>query len=301
MFHSLARFKRSGKSSIGGSWPILGLTREWPSLSQSTFQAGPTVKKTIRLLVRFAFSFLFPLGCAASQIQSQIIVVRGDEDYPPFEMTSDGKLTGVHVDLVNAVAAKIRIQVRWESVPWKRALTMVETGAADGVTYIGRTPEREAWAIFIEDNLLSSARINFIILKENVGKVSFDGDLVGFLEHHTPIALRGFEFGEARIDRCQKLETNNMNQLSHMLKAKRSDVAIVNWSDFAGAFKDKPEMTEIVPLDPPAVESKNYIAFSKARKNADLARRFGDAMKAYKKTSAYGTLLKRYGLGTTQE
>ena len=258
------------------------------------------MKITISSSRRLIFSILFMLGCTAAWAQSEITIVRGDEDYPPFEMMADGKLTGLHTDMVNAVAVKIGVKINWQSVPWKRALQMVESGYADGITYIGKTPEREVWAIFSEENLLSSSKINFIVLKENASKITFDGNLAKFLENHTPILCRGFSFGD-QIDKGKKFEADNMEQMIEMLKAKRSDIALVNWGDFVGAFKGKPAMKEIVPLSPPAIENKNYIAFSKAKKDEALAKRFGDAMKAYKKTSAYPVLLKHYGLGAMLE
>ncbi len=257
------------------------------------------MKTAMQRSVRWIFLLL--LGYVNAWAQSEVTIVRGDENYPPYEMMVDGKLTGLHTDLVNAVAAKIGAKVTWKSVPWKRALTMVETGAADGVTYIAKSPEREAWAIFIEDNLLSSTKINFIVLKENVGKVNYDGNLAKFLETHTPIMIRGFAFGSDLIDKGKKIETDNAEQLVKMLKAKRSDIGLINWSDFVGAFKDKPEMKEIAPLSPPASETKNCIAFSKAKKDEDLAKRFGVAMKAFKKTPEYKALLKHYELGATLE
>lgn len=254
------------------------------------------MKKYLSRVLTGIFAGLVFLGEISAAEQSEITVVRGDENYPPFEMMADGKLTGLHIDMANAAAASIGVKVNWKSVPWGRALQMVETGKADGVTYIARTPEREVWGLFVEDNLLSLAKINFIVLKESVGKIAFDGNLAKFLEHRTPIVVRGFKFGNDLIDKGKKFESTNMKLMIEMLKAKRSDIALVNWNDFVGAFQGTSAMDDISALSPPVAESKNYIAFSKAKGDEGMAKRFGIAMKAYKASPAYGELLKRYNV-----
>jgi polar amino acid transport system substrate-binding protein len=247
-------------------------------------------------LVKLICYLVFPFGCSTVWAQSEIIVVHGDEDYPPMEMTVGGTFSGLHADIVNAVGAKLGMKINWMGVPWKRALLMVEDGGADAITYIGKTPERETWAIFNEDNVISSAKISFVVSKENAAKVFYNGNIADFLKDRTLLVVRGFAFGHDKIDKAMKYEANSMETMVHMLLGKRYDVGILNWNDFAGAFKGKPEFQELVPLSPPATELSNYIAFSKARKNENLAKRFSEAMKAFKKTPDYTLLMKKYGI-----
>ncbi|WP_168224647.1 substrate-binding periplasmic protein [Rhodoferax aquaticus] len=231
---------------------------------------------------------------AAAAAPTEITLVRGDEDYPPFEMVVGHKLRGVHVEMVEAAARSMGLRVKWQSLPWKRALRMVELGQVDGVTYIGRTPEREAWAIFDEDNQLSSTDIRFIVLRANAANMPFDGNLVSYLANRTPIVVRGFQFGIADIDRRKKFEANNMADVVRQLEAKVGGVGVVNWSDFSGAFADKPEMEAVTALKPAITTTYNYIAFSKARKHEALAHQFGNALASYKRSAAYTELLSRY-------
>ncbi|MCV2370579.1 substrate-binding periplasmic protein [Roseateles oligotrophus] len=247
------------------------------------------------------FAVLFCAGLnslfgAAALAQTEITVVRGDESYPPFEMLVDGRLTGLHIDLVEAAARKLGVSVKWDSLPWKRALRMVEEGQADAVTYITRTPDREAWAIFQDGNVLSSSEVRFIVLKEQAGQITFDGNLARFLAQHRPIVVRGFAFGNVELDALKKLEGNNMQDVVRMLKAGHSDIAVVNWGDFVGAFKGKPELAQVAPLKPPILSLHNYIAFSRSKKDEDLALRFAAALSEYKNTAEYAALLRRYRL-----
>lgn len=250
-----------------------------------------TFKRAVAVL---AFAGLQGLFGAVALAQAEITVVRGDEPYPPFEMVVDGRLTGLHIELVEAAAQKIGASVKWENLPWKRALQMIETGQADAVTYITRTPEREAWAVFLAGNVLSSSEVRFIALKEQSGRIKFDGNLPRFLAQHRPIVVRGFMYGSAELDALKKLEGNNMQDLVRMLKAGHADLAVVNWGDFVGAFKGKPELALVASLKPPILTIQNYIAFSRSKKSDDLARRFAAALSDYKNSEEYAALVRRY-------
>ena len=52
--------------------------------------------------------------------------MRGDDDYPPNEMEVDGKLTGIHIDVVRAVAENLGLKIVFKSVPWDRAVEMIQ-------------------------------------------------------------------------------------------------------------------------------------------------------------------------------
>lgn len=226
--------------------------------------------------------------------QRPLLVVRGEENYPPFEMQVDGKLGGLHVELVEAVAARLGLTVQWQSLPWKRALLLVERGQADAVTYISRTPEREAWALFLDDNQLSSGEVRFLVRKQDATKIQFNGDLGRFLAQRRPIVLRGFKFGLPELDERRRHEAKHMGDLVRMLTLGFSDVAVVNWTDFVGAYAGKPEFESVHPLRPPLHTTQNFIAFSIAREGQELARRFAAALAAFRKSAEFTALLRRH-------
>ena len=225
----------------------------------------------------------------------EMIVVRGDEDYPPMEMVVNGMLTGFHVDIVNEVSKAMGVTVQWKSVPWKRALSMIEKGKADGITYISRNTKREKFAIFLDGNVLSSSTVNFFVLKEDKDKYLFDGDIKKFIGDQTILKLRGFAFGSA-IDTMPSYEINTMEQIVKMLELRRYRIAVLNHTDFVGAMKGKHEYDSLIALTPPVHDFKNYIAFSKTRGDDTLAKRFESAYLAFKKTPRYDELVKKYAI-----
>lgn len=231
----------------------------------------------------------------ASAEAETMIIVRGDDDYAPMEMIVDDVPTGFHIEVVNEVAKTMDIAVQWKSLPWKRALRLVESGDADAITYISRTPEREKYAIFLDGNELSSSTINFFVLKENESQYTFDGDIAKFVGNRTVLKLRGFSFGSG-IDKLPSQEVNSMEQVVKMLELKRVELAILNRNDFAGEKKNHPEFRSIVALNPPVLVSRNYIAFSRAGSDETLAKRFETAYLAFRKTPRYAELVKKYGI-----
>jgi polar amino acid transport system substrate-binding protein len=211
-------------------------------------------------------------------------------------MVVKGKAAGLHVEMVEAAARGLGLRVQWRSLPWKRALMLVETGQADAITYISRTPEREAWAVFVEGNQLSSAEIRFIARKDEAARLQFNGDVPAFLAQHSLVAVRGFQFGQAEIDKAKRIEASSMDDLMRRLHAGHASVAAVNWNDFNTAYQGRPEVASIVALQPAIASTRNYIAFSNARGHQALAQRFAEAISRYKQSKAYGQLLKKYQL-----
>jgi len=228
---------------------------------------------------------------------NELLIVRGDEDYPPNEMEVDGKLAGVHIDVVRAVAENLGLKIVFKSVPWDRAVEMAKSGEADAITYISLNPEREAFLHFIDGNILSVGYISIFISKEREGEIEYSGNLEDLKPYRIAI-LRGYYRGP-EFDKATYLETqtvNEMEQLAELVLTKRVDMGVVNQSDFRYFLQNKGWQDKYVFLQPPIFGSYNYIAFSKAKGHGQLAREFSEAMESLKKTAQYHDILKRYGL-----
>ena len=99
-------------------------------------------RNTFRIAYIYCLLQIGALG-AGTAFAEKLSIVRGDGDYPPYEMILDGKLKGVHVDLVKRVAAKLDFKVEFESVPWSRAVAMIEAhcfSAYGGVVVAKKRP-----------------------------------------------------------------------------------------------------------------------------------------------------------------
>lgn len=65
------------------------------------------------------------------------------EEYPPYNYTEQGKITGLSTDVVHAVLKELRLEGTIQSLPWARAYDTVKSASGVLIYSIGRTPERE--------------------------------------------------------------------------------------------------------------------------------------------------------------
>lgn len=66
------------------------------------------------------------------------------EELPPYNMTVDGKMTGMATEIVEAVLAEAGEEARIQSAPWARAYDVALNSENVLIYSIARTPQREA-------------------------------------------------------------------------------------------------------------------------------------------------------------
>lgn len=228
---------------------------------------------------------------ANSQVRSdEMRVARGNEDYPPYEMRVDGKLAGLHIEVIETVAAKMGYTVSWQELPWMRAQRCAELGECDAISYISPSPAREQWGIFLPQNVLSQVEMRFMVHKDDADKLVFNGNVPEFLGNRKLLSLIGYNYGPD-VAKADKHEVKDLATMVAMMKFRRHEVAIINSHDFAGLKARE----DLVLLHPPVWVSKAYIAFSKkAHPAGELAAQFEESYMAFKKTKEYAAIAQRY-------
>jgi len=255
---------------------------------------GGTIIKKIILAILTLLSFTI----FANTLPKKIIVARDEVLYPPMEFYQGDKLTGFHVELVEEIAKRLGIAVEWVEVPWRRALNMVETGNADGITYIGKNPERERWAIFKDGNTISSGTFSFLIRRTSRKEIKFDGtNEKELLQNRTLLMVGGFTLPKNISElNSKKHEALRITNLVDMLRASRYDIAIVNKDDYLNLYAGTDTEEYLSILEPPVYSFANYIAFSKAKNLDFLAQKFEEEMLKFKATKEYEDLKKKFGI-----
>jgi polar amino acid transport system substrate-binding protein len=235
----------------------------------------------------------------ATDAPTNLLIVRPDGSWPPWEMVVDGELAGVHIELVQEIARKLNLSVTIKSYPWNRAIRMLEDGKVDAGTYMSKTKEREQFSYFYEGNILSRSPIGFFTLKKYENAVHFSGNLKS-LQSYIIGACRGFSYGE-EFDQATYLikdaGAEDEKALLRKMDAGRFKIAIGYINDITYSAKELGISEQLVFLHPQLSEEHAvYLAFSKARQHEQLAKEFSDAMKAFKATPQYHELLKKYGV-----
>jgi polar amino acid transport system substrate-binding protein len=230
----------------------------------------------------------------------KLTIVRGDGDYTPYEMmTADNQLTGIHIEVVRAVANILKLPIEIKTLPWSRALHWIELGKADAITHIGKTSKREKFAVFHEGNVLSLSQNAFFTLKDNLPKCNvFTGDLKQLKGNKIGI-LNGYSYG-TEFDNADYLMKDDGADTEHILFKKlikgRFLLGIANINTITYIANKEDLMDKIVFLKPYMPSLKQYIAFSKATKNQKIASDFAAALSHFKTTAQYREILAKYGL-----
>jgi len=239
------------------------------------------------------------LPCLA--LGQEIVVVRGDGNYSPYEMQEGNTLRGFHIELIETVANSLGIAVRFESYPWKRALTMVKQGKADAISFVGKNTDRSQYIFFTPGNELSFAYSGLVVLTSRALEFNFNGRQLSNLKHfkfgHNLGFIYGDYFDKAQLD---KYHFNSNEQLFNMLRIKRIDIAMMNAGEFNHRLSVNDKTIKKLTMLDKKFAMANYIGFSKVKKRKALALQFAKAMMAFKRSPALGLLMKKYQLEESQ-
>lgn len=225
------------------------------------------------------------------------LVIGTGEGYPPYYYQQDGKLTGICIDMVNAVAAKMGLTVSYRMLPWKRLLRSGKIGEVDAVMPLFKTSDREEYLYFDGLGLLNEA--NYLFTLPDVS-VPYDGDFESINGFRIGV-VTGYSYGSRfnAFEFARKVETQNEEHLINMLKHKRFEIGIGN-KDVIRFYAHKGGLNDIRFLEPLITKEMLYIGFSRKKGRTDLAVTFSGALKDFKAGPAYHDLLLKYGMSTAE-
>ena len=226
----------------------------------------------------------------------KIYVVRGDGDYSPYEMVINNQLTGFHIELTQIVAKQLNLELVFESLPWKRALAMVEKGLADAITYVGKNARRERYIIFTPGNELSWAIFGLVVLDSRKNGINFLNNNFASLQGYKVGQLLGYSYGDD-FDKSPLNRSfyNKNDQLIGMLRTKRIDIAILNKEEYENKNYNEDRIQPRLAVLDNLIGTGNFIGFSKKLKLKSLSNEFSQALITFKKSQAFKALQKKYG------
>lgn len=91
----------------------------------------------------------------------QLVVVGNHA--PPYRIFLDSSSSGLYVDTAKVLAKRLGVSLRFEAVPFKRALFMMEHGQADMMLGPNRTPEREQYMLYLDASLPAEAKALYVL------------------------------------------------------------------------------------------------------------------------------------------
>ncbi len=148
------------------------------------------------------------------------------DDYPPWKITAGKSVAGgIDIALTNHLMEKIGIKPAYNVFPWKRCLSMMQSGSADFISGITRKKEREAYLYYLRPPYKTRSIKAFFVMK---GSGQNYRELADF-ENKTVGLLRGAKYFEAFHNNTaiKKYEVNHELHGLKMVKAGRLDAFIL--------------------------------------------------------------------------
>lgn len=249
-----------------------------------------------RLTIWISLILLSVPVAAVHAASKPLLIVRAEGFFPPHEMLQQDQLTGANIDLIEAAAARMHIQVVFKTYPWLRAINMLKKGEADAISYLGKSAEREDFAYFEEGNRLAFVQNGFFTLKHTDPPITYSGNMKQ-LEPYTIGFIRGRrsypDFDQATF-LTKDENARDEEQLLNMLLAKRFEVAMAPIARVKYIAKQMKIDNQLVYLQPVASTIPTYLAFAKAKGHGPLAKEFAQAMATVKQSHQFQDILKKY-------
>ncbi|BDT69183.1 L-cystine-binding protein FliY [Comamonadaceae bacterium OS-1] len=234
-------------------------------------------------------------ACTVSAQASETIRIL-TEEYPPYNFTDKGRITGLGTEVVQAVLKEINIEGQFQSLPWARAYETTQTSANVLIYSINRSKEREKlfkWVGPITPTdfylfALKTRNLHLASLEDaktlQIGTVNQD---IG--EQY--LVTQGFVLGH-------NLQSSTRYELNYeKLKLGRVDLWVMNelgaYYMVRQAGDDPAEVLNKALRVADISSSGNYMAFGLKTPDA-MVERFRKGLEAIKKNGIYDALQKKW-------
>ena len=186
-------------------------------------------------------------------------------NFQPFIWCEDEGAKGIDADIIAELFQRLGRTYTIRSLPWKRALGYTQDGDADGTIAAFKTPEREAYAQFLEQPLHFSTYSVFV---KKGDEFSFEtveglyGKTIGINAEYSvsPTFDAAVQAGQIVVEEVKETEQN-----TRKLLARRIDAMINNRHVTLYTAKTLGLSEGIVPLSRPVQEPRlSYLMISHA-------------------------------------
>lgn len=205
-------------------------------------------------LLYCCFVVVFLSGFSQVNNQSAILPIY-TEHFPPYNYYENDTLTGINIELVEALCIDAQIDCRFTLLPWKRAMREMHKEAPSGIMSTARTPKREQqfhWVGPLSSSMNCVYRLanrNDIVVKQHTDlanyTVAISNDSVFLFEFYDIgltseknlfiylgkfMSLKPFAYG--RVDLILGSRNTINEQLAHMNLSANDIAPVLVLNDF---------------------------------------------------------------------
>ncbi|MBH3444188.1 transporter substrate-binding domain-containing protein [Pseudomonas moraviensis] len=214
------------------------------------------------------------------------------EPWAPYVYEQGGKNLGLDYETTAIVFQRLGIEVEWQFLPWKRCLSMLETGQADGALDIFHSAERDATLLYPSEPL---SDVEFVMFYANERPHPFNTleQLKGLTIGTSPGYLYSPDFSQSDLFVREPAPTHEAN--FGKLVRGRIDLLITD-RRVGQHLLDELNIRDLITENPTVISRQSQ--FLAVRRNAGmdlLVQRFGAELKRFKREPAYAELSARYG------
>jgi polar amino acid transport system substrate-binding protein len=233
-------------------------------------------------------------------------IVYNNKENPPRIMGDSSSINwekpGITVELLKLVGDKLRMDFKFERMPWKRCLYMIENGSADATFHASYNPDRAEYGVYPkgDDGLDSSRAIYknaYVFYTLKGSGVTWDGKALKNASR--PI---GTQLSYAISDDLRKMgylveeeasPENNINKLASKRISTYADIESLVDNILS---KNQERYAKIVKLHPPIKEKTYYLLISKsfAKKHPQFTEDIWNAIRDVQKTDDYRKIIEKY-------
>lgn len=243
--------------------------------------------------IAYILSWSICLTFASHAVATELIV-GVSTGYPPYYYERNGKLTGICIDTVDAVAKSLNVRVTYKVFPWKRLLIAAKNGDVDAIMPLFRTPAREEFLYFT--GLELAYETNAFFVKKGF-QISYNGNFDSIAPHRIGV-ITEYSYGSSfdKYQHFEKVFTENEKHLITMFNHGRFDVGVGNTFVVQFYTQEADLNNSIEFLEPPITRELLYLGFSRVRQDDKLAASFATSLRSYRKTEQYRQTMALYGL-----
>ncbi|WP_434709205.1 transporter substrate-binding domain-containing protein [Pseudomonas sp. R1-1] len=214
------------------------------------------------------------------------------EPWAPYVYEDSGKNLGLDYETTAIVFQRLGIEVEWQFLPWKRCLSMLETGHADGALDIFHSAERDSTLLYPSEPL---SDVEFVMFYANDQPHPFKRleELKGLTIGTSPGYLYSEDFSQSQLFTREPAPTHEAN--FGKLVRGRIDLLITD-RRVGQHLLDELNIRSLITENPTIISRQSQ--FLAVRRNAGmdlLVQRFGAELKRFKREPAYAELSARYG------
>jgi len=216
--------------------------------------------------------------------------------WPPYESIKNVQNPGLCTEVISNVLTEMKIKANFVEYPWKRAVVETFEGRIDALYCAFFSKERAKHTYFPNEAIVQAKYLLFI-RAEDKNRLKFDS--LSDLKNKYLGLLRGASYPDDFISYIKEHaffeEVTKPTQNFQKLSLGRVDYIVAERGNASVILKKLNLEKKIIPLLNKSIrEDALYMIFGKKTNNITFVNEFSEALKEFKKSEKYQTLLNKY-------